>query len=137
VLPTGQVMLTDFSNTIRLYNPVGGPEAAWAPVITTVPTSITRGTSYALTGKQLNGLSEAGAYGDDVQAATDFPLVRISDSAKHVYFCKTTNETSRDIAVNAVTTMNFVCPRNLATGAASLVVVTNGIASAAKAVTIH
>jgi hypothetical protein len=137
VLPTGQVMLTDFSNTIRLYNPVGGPLAAWAPVITTYPASITRGTTYAITGKQLNGLSEAGAYGDDNQSATDFPLVRISDSLKRVHYCKTTSETNRNIAVSAVTTMDFVCPTTIAAGAASLVVVTNGIPSVAKIVTIH
>lgn len=137
VLPTGQILMTDFSNTIQLYNPVGAPKADWAPVLVTAPTTIRRGVGQAITGMQLNGLSEAGAYGDDVQAATDFPLVRITQSKTgQVFYCKTTNESSRDIAVKAVTTMDFECPASVPAGAASLVVVTNGIASLAKAVTI-
>ena len=139
VLPTGQILMTDGSNALRLYNPVGAGLVAWAPVITTLQsTTIKRGTTYSIVGKQLNGLSEAGAYGDDDQEATDFPLVRIRNNATgHVYYCKTTNESSRDIAVNAVSTMDFDCPAGVATGAATLVVVTNGIASTAKNVTIQ
>ena len=139
VLPNGQILLTDFSNTIQLYTPGGVPNAAWAPVITTLSsTTITRGTGYSITGSQLNGRSEAGAYGDDVQEATDFPLIRIRNNASgHVYYCQTTGETSRDISAKAVSTMTFLCPRTVESGAATLVVVANGIPSAAQAVTIR
>jgi hypothetical protein len=138
VLPTGQILETDLTNSILLYNPVGAANTAWAPVITSVPATIKRGTTYTVAGKQLNGLSEAGAYGDDNQAATDYPLVRVTnDATGHVSFCRTTSQSSRDIAPAAATTATFLCPTRVATGASKLVVVTNGIASAAKAVTIQ
>jgi hypothetical protein len=137
VLPTGQILMTDFSNALEVYTPTGAPKPAWAPVITAAPANIKPGTPQTITGRQLNGLSEAGAYGDDEQSASNHPLVRVkSTSSGNVYFCNTTNETSRDISVNAVSTMTFVCPSTIPVGAASLVVVTNGIASVAKAVNV-
>jgi hypothetical protein len=39
--------------------------------------SLRHGHTYRLTGRQLNGLSQANAYGDDAQMATNYPLVRL------------------------------------------------------------
>src|ERR1700693_2482283 len=40
VLPTGQIMLTDFSNDIEIYNSTGPYNAEWAPRITHAPQSV-------------------------------------------------------------------------------------------------
>src|SRR5205814_3597432 len=58
-LPSGQVLVLTPGQAVRakLYTPVGAPQAAWAPTITSAPGAVTRGQSYALTGTQLNGLS--------------------------------------------------------------------------------
>ena len=61
----------------KLYTPVGGPQAGWAPTITAAPGAVVRGQSYSLTGTQLNGLSEASSFGDEFNSATNYPLVRI------------------------------------------------------------
>src|SRR5206468_3072336 len=76
-LPSGEVLVLTPTLTVfaQLYVPTGAPQASWAPAITAVPTTLTRGHTFALTGTQLNGLSEAASYGDELSAATNYPLV--------------------------------------------------------------
>jgi hypothetical protein len=138
-LPSGQVLVLSPGQTVRagLYTPSGAPQAGWAPTITTVPSAITRGQTYSLTGTQLNGLSEAAAYGDEFNAATNYPLIRITNVATgHVFYARTHGH-SMGVATGAtpVTTM-FDVPAGTETGASQLVVVANGIASAAVNVTV-
>jgi len=88
-------------------------------------------------GKQLNGLSQGAAYGDDAQAATNFPLVRITDSTGAVVYCRTHTFSTMGVATGStIVSALFDIPSTIALGPAKLVVVTNGIASIAKAVTI-
>jgi len=138
-LPSGEVLVLtpSLSTAARLYVPVGGPQAAWAPTITAVPTALTRGQSYALTGTQLNGLSEAAAYGDELSAATNYPLVRLTMSGTgHVFYARTHGHTMGVATGATPVTTHFDVPAGAETGAASLVVVANGIPSAPVAVTI-
>lgn len=139
-LPTGQVLvLTPTLNVMaRLYIPLGGPLAAWLPTISSVPTSLTRGQSYALTGTQLNGLSEGAAYGDELSAATNYPLVRLTNNASgHMVYARTHHHGSMGVATGATAvTTHFDVPATAEAGAATLVVVVNGIASAPVTVTI-
>jgi hypothetical protein len=137
VLPTGQVLQTDFSSTVEIYTPSGSANSSWAPVIASVPTTLAPGQTYQVAGLQLNGLTEGAAYGDDQQSATDFPLVRITNNRTgHVFYARTSGFSTRSIAVNATSTANFDVPANIETGASSLVVVANGIASSPVNVTI-
>ena len=138
-LPSGQVLVLTPGAAIRarLYTPNGGPQSGWAPTITTAPSAVTRGQTYPLTGTQLNGLSEAAAYGDEFTAATNYPLVRITNVATgHVVYARTHGH-PRGVATGAtpVTTM-FDVPAGAETGASTLVVVANGIASASVNVTV-
>ena len=102
-----------------------------------MPTALSRGQTYALTGTQLNGLSEAAAYGDELSAATNYPLVRLTVTATgHVFYARTHGHTM-GVATGALpVTTQFDVPAGAETGAATLVVVANGIASAPVAVTI-
>lgn len=138
VLPTGQILLTDGSSDVELYNSAGSPNPAWAPAITKVPKTLTHGKSAALKGTQLNGLSQGAAYGDDAQAASNYPLVRITNNATgHVTFARTYNHSSMGVATGSlIVTTHFTVPAGIELGASQLAVVTNGIASNPVNVTI-
>ena len=85
----------------------------------------------------MNGLSQGGAYGDDAQSATNFPLVRITNSGTgHVHYARTSGFTTLSVAPNANSTANFTVPATIELGASSLVAVANGVPSARVAVTI-
>jgi hypothetical protein len=139
-LPSGQVLvLSPQLNVLaRVYTPLGAPQASWAPTIAAVPAALARGQTYTLTGTQLNGLSEAAAYGDELSSATNYPLVRLTNMATgHVFYARTHNHSSMGVATGAVpVSTQFDVPAGTETGAATLVVIANGIASAPVAVTV-
>jgi hypothetical protein len=137
VLPTGQVLFTDFSSTVGIYTPVGSPCAGCAPTISTVATTLTHGSKgNKITGTQFNGLTQGSFYGDDNQSATNFPLVRITDSTGAVVYCRTYHWLGGVATGAKLVSAQFDVPATINLGAASLVVVTNGIPSAAVSVTI-
>ena len=138
VLPTGQIMFTDFSADVEIYTPAGSPCAGCAPTISSVSTTLTHGTANnVIKGKQFNGLSQGAAYGDDNQSATNFPLVRITDASGKVVYCRT-HGFAGGVATGAkLVATQFDIPPTIAVGPASLVVVANGIPSTAVAVTIN
>jgi hypothetical protein len=139
-LPTGQVFETDrAARDVRIYTPVGGPQAAWAPAITSVPTSLTRSSTFTIQGTQFNGLSQCNAFGDDVQNATNYPLVRITNNATgHVFYARTHGHSTMAVATGSqVVSTSFDVPAAAETGASTVVVVVNGIPSPSVAVTIQ
>jgi len=137
VLPTGQVLFTDFSSTVEIYTPAGQPCAGCAPTIKSVATSLTHGSrNNPISGTQFNGLTQGAYYGDDNQSATNFPIVRITDSKGVVVYCKTHGWLGGVATGTKVVSAQFDIPSTINLGAARLVVVTNGIPSIAKAITI-
>ena len=137
VLPNGQIMSTDFSSLPEFYTPVGSPNSNWAPVISSAPSSVTPGSTYSISGTQFNGLSQGAYYGDDVQGATNYPLVRITNnSTGHVFYARTTNPSNSSVAPGDSVSVNFTVAESTETGASSLVVVANGIASTPVSVTV-
>ncbi len=139
MLPSGQVMLTDLSGDIELYNPTGSPSSSWRPTITTVPANVTSGTSYTISGTQFNGLSGASAYGDDQQNSTNYPIVRITNNASgHVFYCQSLNPSTMAVATGASTvSTHFTAPLTMEDGPSTIQVVANGIASTATPITAH
>jgi hypothetical protein len=138
VLPTGQILQTDFSNDVEIYTPAGTYEKAWAPKITSVPTFIGRGKTYQLSGVLLNGMSQGAFYGDDIQAATNYPLVRITNVNTHdVIYARTHDHSSMAVASRDVVSTNFDVPLGAEPGYNTLVVVANGIPSAPVTVLIY
>lgn len=137
VLPNGQIMSTDFSSVPEFYTPAGSPNSSWAPVISSAPSSVTPGSSYSISGTQFNGLSQGAYYGDDVQGASNYPLVRITNnSTNHVFYARTTNPSNSSIAPGNSVSVDFTIPGSIESGASSLVVVANGIASEAVSVSV-
>jgi hypothetical protein len=142
VLPTGQVLYTladGASIDAEIYTAKGTAKSAWAPTITSAPATVTRGQSYSISGTQFNGLSAGAAYGDDVQIATSYPLVRITNNTSgHVFYARTHNHSTMAVATGSRTvSTHFDVPSGMETGASSLVVVANGIASTSVAVTVQ
>jgi hypothetical protein len=139
VLPSGQILETDGSTDVEVYTPLGAPDPSSAPTITSVATTLVRGTTYRLQGTQLNGLSQAVAYGDDYQAATNYPLVRITNVATgHVFYARTHDHSSMGVATGTeVVSTLFDVPVSAETGPSQLAVVANGIASAPTSVMIQ
>ena len=137
LLPTGQVLYSNCTHTIEIYTPSGGPNPAWRPEITKVDRDLHPGETYRLHGRQLNGLSQAVAYGDDAQMATNYPLVRLQGAPGVGFvFCRTFNHSTMAVATgNAVHHTNFMVPAHLAHGEYELVVIANGIAS--DAIKVH
>jgi hypothetical protein len=84
-----------------------------------------------LHGVQLNGLSQANAYGDDAQMATNYPLVRLLGPAGvGVVFCRTFDHSTMAVATgSAIHHTHFAVPVHLPHGHYELVVIANGIAS--------
>ncbi|MGA7382037.1 MAG: kelch repeat-containing protein [Terriglobales bacterium] len=142
VLPTGQVLYCAADGEtidVELYTSPGKPKDAWRPTITSVPSSVTPGDSYTISGTQLNGLSAGAAYGDDAQMASNYPLVVIRNNAtKHFFFARTTNFSTMGIATGStVVSASFAVPATIETGASTVYVVANGIPSAGKAITVN
>ncbi|MEJ0045546.1 MAG: hypothetical protein WDN04_04945 [Rhodospirillales bacterium] len=137
LLPTGEVLETDGSTDVELYKSTGSANPAWAPVVSKFPAKVKHGQSYTVTGKYLNGFSQAVAYGDDYQASTNYPLVRITNTASgHVAFAKTSEFSSMAVANPKKVTASVLIPAGIEKGASTLEVVANGIASAPRNVTI-
>ena len=88
---------------------------------------------------QFNGLSQAAAFGDEDETATNYPLVRITNkSSGHVFYAKTHDHSSMGVATGTATvSTNFDVPVGIETGLSALVVVANGISSAAVNVTVN
>ncbi len=130
LLPTGQVLETDGSTDVEVYTPVGKAIASIRPVIRSVPTTLTHGDTYAIDGRRLNGWSQANAYGDDDQQATNYPLVRITnDATGDVFYARTHTFSAMPVASNAPVAAQFDVPNGIELGVSKLVVVANGIAS--------
>jgi hypothetical protein len=135
VLPTGQILLTDFSNDIEIYTPTitfGDKvrELEIAPVIFGVPQEVKAGGSYEISGNRFNGVTQGAAYGDDVQAATNYPLVRITNlRTLHVFYSRTHDHSSMAVASDRVVSTHFDVSKAQEPGLSKLEVVANGIAS--------
>ena len=135
VMPTGEVLVGGSA----AYTSTGTYKSSWAPKIIAFPATVTRGSTYKISGQQFNGLSQAAAFGDEFGTATNYPLVRITNqSTGHVFYAKTHDHSTMGVATGKATvSTNFDVPTGMETGASSLVVVANGIPSKAVSITVE
>lgn len=131
VLPTGQIMYTDFNNVVEVYTPAPGVVAAAKPQIIAHGNTYIKGSkNNLLYGKNLNGLTQNNAYGDDYQTATNYPLVQLTDTnTGNVWWATTHDESTHSIAPNTLMYTKFDLNPNMPGGVFSMVVIANGIAS--------
>jgi hypothetical protein len=130
VLPTGQILFTDFSDDIEIFTPSRGHAQGTEPVVLFTPIFLDRGHSYKIFGFGFNGVSQGAAYGDDVQAATNFPLVRVTNLITgHVFYSRTHDHSSMAVASDDLVSTHFDVPAVQEPGISKLEVVANGIAS--------
>jgi serine protease len=122
---------------MQLFNSSGTYQAAWQPTITTAPSSLTIGQTYPISGTQFNGVTTGAEYGDDYQANTNYPLVRIvNNTTSHVFYARTHGHSTMGVATGSTpVSTNFDVPV-METGACQLYVVANGIPSAPSACTV-
>ena len=135
LLPTGQVLI----GGARIFTGSGSYKPAWQPTITVFPSAVTRGATYPISGTQFNGLSQANAFGDELQTNTNFPLVRIINVATgHVFYARTHDHSTMAVATgSAAVSTNFDVPAAAETGASTLAVVANGIPSVPVSLTVN
>jgi hypothetical protein len=136
-LPNGQVLVT--GGVTQVFNGSGSANPAWAPTITAGPPIVTRGSTYTISGTQFNGLSQAAAVGDELNAATNYPLVRITNTATgHIVYARTHGHSTMGVATGgAMVSTQFDVPAATETGTSALAVVANGIASLPLPVTVN
>ena len=138
-LPTGQVLVSNGSQ-VSVYTPANTRYSShWTPRIKKVSTTLVRGSTYKISGLQFNGLSQAASFGDELETATNYPLVRITNAATgHVFYARTHDHSTMGVATGSTpVTTNFDVPAAAETGASALAVVANGIPSKAVNVTIN
>jgi hypothetical protein len=135
ILPSGNVLIGGY----EIYTSSGTWQPAWQPTVTGSPSTVTRGSTYKISGTQFNGLSQANSFGDELQTSTNYPLVRITNNrTKHVFYARTHDHSTMGVATGAKTvSTNFDVPAGMETGTGSLVVVANGIPSDPVAITVQ
>jgi len=138
MLPTGQVLEDDGSSDMEVYTSKGHAMPKARPSITYVPSTLSRGSTYTAQGVLFNGISQTNFYGDDDSQATNFPIVRITNTGTgHVFYAKTHGFSFMGVASKNPVSTQFDVPSGAETGASTLVVVANGIASKPVNVTVQ
>ena len=128
MLPTGQILFTDFSNDVELFTSAGSQYTGWNPTVILTSATIQGGTTIKLSGFKFNGASQNNSYGDDFQDATNYPIVRFTSQSGTVYYARTHDHST--MAVGYVgPTYTMVDVPSVPAGEYNLQVVVNGIAS--------
>ena len=164
VLPTGQILFTDFSTDVEIYTANDKSyDTVSAPAVTAINGSTCSGNNYwnyfcalpvhnsspnTITGYRFNGMSQGAAYGDDYQSATNYPLVRLTENQgfticctnpppPKVYYCRTHDHSWMGVATQKLpVSTNFDCP-TVPKGQYYLEVVANGISGGSNLVNVQ
>jgi hypothetical protein len=145
LLPTGQVLFMDGGTDVEIYTPANqNYPLSWRPYLggcaqaldCFVEEPISQTETTTSPGKRLNGLSQANAFGDEFQSATNYPLLRITNvpgtpgQQPEVYYCRTHNYSSMGVATGDLwVSMQYSCPNVPVGFSGYLEVVANGIPS--------
>jgi hypothetical protein len=127
VLPNGQVLFNDgIGNQLYAYTPSGSTNPAYLPVIEKVTHD---DGVFTLTGQQLNGPSDASAYGDDSQSNENFPVIRLQDSNGLVFYCRSRDWTSTSVGNIPHESVKFTLNPAVTPSVYQLIVSAGGISS--------
>jgi Abnormal spindle-like microcephaly-assoc'd, ASPM-SPD-2-Hydin/Galactose oxidase, central domain len=135
LLPNGQILMTTQQSqkiTILVDAAViGTAQPTWKPTITAFTPVMAIGHHYKISGRQINGLSQACCYGDDAQMGTNYPLARFTNKGTGaVSYFRTFDFSTFAVATGAAvhSTLDEI-PASAAPGAYTIQVIANGIAS--------
>jgi len=106
--------------------PSGRRRASGKPVVAFTPNNLHPGGWYPIFGFRFNGLSQGAAYGDDVQAATNYPAGAHHQPQNRA---RTHDHSSTAVASDKLVSTHYDVPANQETGRSKVEVVVNGIAS--------
>lgn len=139
MLPSGEALWSSDVGDVEIYTPQGKAAKGSAPVIKKVPATLTHGSANnVITGKGFNGLTFGGYYGDDAQMSTNFPIVRITNAGSgDVCYARTHDHATMGISDGTPTSTKFDVPSGCETGASTVEVIANGVASKPKSVTVN
>jgi len=130
MLPNGQALVNGFD--VEIYTPdVTDPDPAAIAQIIDLPYFVIPGTTYRVTGFQLNGISQAQAFGDEIQAPTNYPLVRFTGAGGDVHYARTHDHSSMGVRTGFTDTVWtwFDVPPDIAAGTYRIETVANGVPS--------
>lgn len=134
VLPNGQVLFNDgLGNQLYAYTARGSTNPAYLPVVQHV--EFDDGV-FTLTGTQLNGPSDASAYGDDSQSNENYPIIRLQNSSGLVFYCRSRDWTSTQVGNIPHESVKFTLNPAVTPGVYQLIVSAGGISSAPVALRI-
>lgn len=138
-LPSGETLFANGTKQVSFQAPGGDAPPTFRPVITSLPPSASAGSTIEVQGQRLNGVSQTIGYGDDAEAATNYPLVRLTDqSTGHVFYARTHDHSTMGVATGeANVSTQATLPADLPPGTYALQVVANGIASDPVALTVR
>jgi hypothetical protein len=142
-LPTGQILWTNSGefarvNEVATYTPKGSAKSSWLPVISSVASKLAVGSkNNAISGTNFNGFSQGATFGDDGQMSTNYPLVRITNNATgDACYARSYDFSTMGVWTLGTTSAAFDIPEKCETGASTLQVVVNGLASSGTFVTL-
>lgn len=138
-LPNGQILFNNRmgSTGLALYNPEASADSSWLPKITNVPTDLSVGTTYSVTGKQLSGLTAGAAFGDDWGTTSNYSIIQITNIATgKVTYAPTKTIGTYSVAPNFESTTTFAVSADAVNGPSKLRVVSGLFASDPITVTI-
>jgi hypothetical protein len=132
LLPNGQVVYAQGSAQLSFWTN-DATSTVPAPAITNAPAQADSGSTFQLTGTNLNGVTTAVGYGDDAGAATNYPLVRLTNTTTNaVTYARTHDHSTMAVATGSTPQTTMVTlPMTLAPGTYQMVVVANAVPSAA------
>jgi hypothetical protein len=124
------VLFANGTADIQVYTPTPGSVDSASPNIATWPSRAVPGFSYRLTGTGFNGVSQAVSYGDDVSAATNYPIVVLYREPYNLRYGRTFNHSTMGVATGEKQVETTVeIPWEMEPGQARLAVIANGIGS--------
>jgi hypothetical protein len=126
-------MYSAYSTAVDIYTPDLAPDPVWRPTITGCPSTLRRGRSFTLSGRQINGLTQSSYYGNDATQATNYPIVRLeSTTSSDVHYCRTSDFSTMGLQTGTIIhNCRVFVPLSVPNGSYCLRVIANGIASAA------
>jgi hypothetical protein len=130
MLPNGQALVNGFD--VEVYTPDDtNPDPLAVAQIVDLPYFVIPGNTYRVVGFQLNGVSQAQAFGDEIQAPTNYPLVRLTGSGGDVHYARTHDHSTMGVQTGFTDTVWtwFDVPADVPAGTYRIETVANGVPS--------